>query len=102
MREGACLILWFVICDFLFLLFGWGDAPFVMMMSSTPAPACMMIAGVDAHVDYCFSLILLLGGGGGLFMIICALPIPHTLQTTTSSARPVALRCRHLWCIFLI
>ena len=51
----------FVICDFLFLLFvillvllfGLGDAKFVMMMSSTPAPACMMIAGVDAHVEYC-------------------------------------------------
>ena len=42
-----------MVCDFLFLLFGWGDAKFVMMMSSTPAPACMMIAGVDAHVDYC-------------------------------------------------
>ena len=55
MREGSCLILVcdFVICDFLFLLFGWGDATFVMMMSSTPAPACMMIAGVDAHVEYC-------------------------------------------------
>ena len=54
MREGACLIFF---CDLLFvilfLLFGLGDATFVMMMSSTPAPACMMIAGVDAHVDYC-------------------------------------------------
>ena len=51
MREGASFE--FVICDFLFLLFCLGDAKFVMMMSSTPAPACMMIAGVDAHVDCC-------------------------------------------------
>ncbi len=34
-------------------------------------------------------------------MIFCALPVPHTLQGTPS-ARPVALRCRHLWSIFLI
>ena len=53
MREAASFDFVFVICDFLFLLFGWGDATFVMMMSSTPAPACMMIAGVDTHVDYC-------------------------------------------------
>ena len=51
MREGASFD--FVICDFLFLLFDWGDAKFVMMMRSTPAPACMMIAGIDAHVEYC-------------------------------------------------
>ena len=47
----------FVICGLSFvillvLLFCLGDAKFVMMMS-TPAPACMMIAGVDAHVEYC-------------------------------------------------
>ena len=36
-----------------------------------------------------------------VFMIFCALPVPHTLQTTPS-ATPVALRCRHLWSIFLI
>ena len=53
MREAASLILCFVICDFVLFLFGLGDAKFVMMMSSTPAPACMMIAGIDAHVEYC-------------------------------------------------
>ncbi len=36
-----------------------------------------------------------------VFMIFCALLVRHTLQTTPS-ATPVALRCRHLWSIFLI
>ena len=36
-----------------------------------------------------------------VLMIFSALPVPHTLQAT-ASATPVALRCRHLWCIFLI
>ena len=55
MREGACLILVcdFVICDYVFLIICLYDAKFVMMMRSTPAPACMMIAGIDAHVEYC-------------------------------------------------
>ena len=54
-----------MISDFLFLLFGWGDATFVMMMRSTPAPACVMIAGIDAHVlNIVVDFIVLLGGGG--------------------------------------
>ncbi len=36
-----------------------------------------------------------------VFMIFCALPVPHTLQATPS-ATPVALRCRHLWSILFI
>ena len=52
MREGGLhLILLFLICVFVILLIGWGDAKFVMMMRSTPAPACMRSAGVDTHVD---------------------------------------------------
>ncbi len=43
----------FVLCVIFLLLFALGDAKFVMMMSSTPAPACMMIAGIDTHVEYC-------------------------------------------------
>ena len=47
---GFCFHCDFVLCCLLFAL---GDAKFVMMMSSTPAPACVMIAGIDAHVEYC-------------------------------------------------
>ena len=39
MREGAFFDFDFVL-DFV-LFFAWGDAKFVMMMSSTPAPACI-------------------------------------------------------------
>jgi hypothetical protein len=36
-----------------------------------------------------------------VFMIFSALPVPHTLQPITLASL-VALRCRHLWSVFLI
>ncbi len=75
----------------LFLLFGWGDATVVMMMRSTPAPACMMIAGIDAHVEVVVSLIVLLGGGGSFHDHLCAPHPSHIADNRIGDAGCIAL-----------
>jgi hypothetical protein len=96
-REGALLafVLWF--CDILIVCC---DANFVVVMSSTPPPPCSIAAG-KWRMQYCCLFYFICCVARAVFMIFSALPVPHTSQTTPS-ARPVALRCRHLWCIFLI
>ena len=73
------------------MLFGFGDAKFVMMMRSTPAPACMMIAGIDAHVEYCFDFVLLLGGAGSFHDLLCAPHPSHIADNRIGDAGCIAL-----------
>jgi hypothetical protein len=49
------------------------------------------------HMTHAISLLILFicCVARAVFMIFCALPVPHTLQATPS-ATPVAWRCRHL------
>ena len=63
-----------------------------MMMRSTPAPACVMIAGIDAHVlNIVVDFIVLLGCGGSFDDLLCAPRPSHIADNSIGDAGCIAL-----------
>ena len=74
------------------MLFALCDAKFVMMMSSTPAPACMSIVGIDTHMwNIVVDCVVLLRGARCFHDLLCAFHPSHIAGNSIGDAGCIAL-----------